>query len=406
LSESVLLVGGGLLQVAQTLAAQELGLRAIVTDRNPDCVCASLADEFHQVDIYDIDGHITLAKKIPNLKGVFCAALDAEMTISSVAEALGLPGISTEAAMNCKNKAEMRDAFDRAGFSWNPRWGEACSAEWAQTMADEIGYPLIVKNVDNCASRGTSIVRHWEDLIPAYERARAASTTGTALIEELWEGPEQSVEIMFLKDGIVNLNVVDRLFLEKKKYLVEEGHVSPSKLWGAERMVLYQLAENAAKAVGVDFGVFKIDTIWTENGPRILECTARLSGGADSTHTQRYAAGRDFVKIALRQAIGEDVGPDDVEFWCKWHKYSAARAILAQPGCIRTLSGCEEAKSIPGVEEVIMRYGAGDVVPALEDCGARAGFVITQADTYDEAWEIAGKALREVQIEMEEEDVC
>jgi len=404
MSKSVLLVGGGLLQVAQVRAAKELGLRTVVTDRNPDCVCASLADEFHQVDIYDVRRHVALAKEIPDLKGVFAAALDTECTVSAAANAIGLPGISYEAALNCKSKTRMRQRFDEAGFSWNPRWAEVFTWDlnWALAIANEIGFPLICKNTDNSASRGTSIVRSEQELPEAVERASRASWTMSALLEELWEGPEQSVEIMFLKDEVVHLNVVDRLFLEKDKYLVEEGHVSPSKLSDAEKLELYQLAEDAARAVGVDWSVFKIDTIWTKDGPRILECTARLSGGFDSTHSQYLATGRDFVRAALRLAIGEDVKSDDEDLRHKFHKFSAARAILTQPGCIRTLSGLEEARAVPGMKEVIMRFGVGDVVPALEDCGARVGFVITQAETYDGAWDIAGEALCKVQIEVGE----
>src|SRR3990167_8596279 len=120
--DSVLIIAGGLLQTYAVQAAHSLKLRAIVTDGSPDCPCLDLADEFHEVDIYDVPGHLELAEKLrPRLCGVFTAGADCEVTVAEVAEALGLLGIPVVAALNCKNKVYMRRAFDRVKLSW-VRW--------------------------------------------------------------------------------------------------------------------------------------------------------------------------------------------------------------------------------------------------------------------------------------------
>jgi len=52
----ILIVAGSILQVPAVVAARELGLYVIVTDRDPDCTCAELADEFYAIDIFDVEG--------------------------------------------------------------------------------------------------------------------------------------------------------------------------------------------------------------------------------------------------------------------------------------------------------------------------------------------------------------
>src|SRR3990172_6281501 len=106
--DPILIIGGGLLQVPAVEAAHSLGLRAIVTDRNPDAPAMRIADEAHVGDIYDIPNHVKLGLKLRNrLAGIFTEGADCEVTVASVAASLGLPGVSVEATMNCKNKVWM-----------------------------------------------------------------------------------------------------------------------------------------------------------------------------------------------------------------------------------------------------------------------------------------------------------
>src|SRR4029079_1285238 len=104
---AVLIVSGGVLQFPAIVAAHDLGLAAILTDRDGGAPALQRADEAHAVDIFDVEGHIALARKLAeswDLRGVFCQGADVEVTVASVAEALGLPGIPVAAARRTKNK--------------------------------------------------------------------------------------------------------------------------------------------------------------------------------------------------------------------------------------------------------------------------------------------------------------
>ena len=58
------IIGGGLLQIPLIKEVKALGYNTIVSDMNPKCVCADIADIFLLADIFDIQKHIKEAFKL------------------------------------------------------------------------------------------------------------------------------------------------------------------------------------------------------------------------------------------------------------------------------------------------------------------------------------------------------
>ncbi|HEY8303198.1 MAG TPA: ATP-grasp domain-containing protein [Solirubrobacteraceae bacterium] len=399
---AILIVCGGLLQVPAVDAAHELGLHVVMTDGRIDAPAMKLADEPIQLDIYDVDGHVALVGELRRrheLVGVFAEGADVEVTVAAAAAAAGLPGIPVQAARNTKNKALTRACLDRASIP-NPAWIEVGEVEQAPAAAEGVGYPLVVKAVDNCASRGTTRVEAPHMLEPAVRLAIENSTTSTALIEGCLTGSEQSVELLFDERGRVHrLNVVDRPFALDSSYAIELGHVNPSALPPAEQEQIFELAEAAARACGVTFGAFKVDTILTADGPRILEVTARLSGGFDCQKTTPLATGRNFIRAAMRLACGMPLDPTDLEL--TRHRHAAAWTAFPRPGRVVSVGGVDRALELPGVEEVLLRIEIGDVIPEYRDCATRPAFVIAAGDTPQEAIANAQRGVDALEIETE-----
>ncbi|MBR1536428.1 MAG: hypothetical protein IJ630_05780, partial [Treponema sp.] len=99
-------------------AAKHLGFKAVVVDANKNAVAVPLADEFYPVDLKDRPALLDLAKKLNEkgeLKGVFTAGTDFSASVSYVAENLGLPAHSFEAALNASDKVRMRECFEKEG---------------------------------------------------------------------------------------------------------------------------------------------------------------------------------------------------------------------------------------------------------------------------------------------------
>jgi biotin carboxylase len=398
--DAVLIIGGGLLQVPAVRIAQEMGYVTIVTDVSNEAPAMAMADEAVPLDIFDSEGHKRLVQELNaryHLCGVFTEGADVEVTVASAAAHLGLPGIPVEAALSTKNKIRMRGCFDRAKIP-NPIWKEIHSLDEAIIAATEVGYPLMVKSADNCGSRGTTRVDREENLAQAIHWAQEHSSTGMVFLEECFQGPEQSVEILFDEKGHCHwLNIVDRPFTSEGPYAIELGHVNPTALDKQAKVALFCLAEQAASACGVQFGAFKADTIWTKAGPRILEVTARLSGGFDCQYTTPLASGRNFIRAALRLAVGLPLDSEDLR--PQWDAYAAAWAVFPPPGLVEQIDGVQDACRVPGVKEVFLRVGIGDVIQPYTTCVARPAFVIAVGETYAHAIQNAQAGAATLQIQ-------
>jgi biotin carboxylase len=277
----------------------------------------------------------------------------------------------------------MRRAFQQAGLEQMRYKAVSYPGVAAYEFAQQTGYPLMVKATDNCGSRGTSRVDMPNELDHAVADAIANSTSHTALLEEYLTGEQQSVEVLFNEKGECRyLNIVDRPF----DGVMELGHVNPTRLSASRCRALFELTERAAAAVGVRYGAFKCDTIWTADGPRVLECTARLSGGWDCQLSTPRATGRDFITAAMRAAVW--LPPEPVDLRPKWRKYCAVWAAFPKPGTVVSIN--DSFSVMPhGVTDIRLRVAVGDVIAPYSHCATRPGFVAAVADTYGEAVERA-----------------
>jgi biotin carboxylase len=114
-NKTILILGGGGMQVPAIKIAHSMGWTTIVADGLSNVPAKQYADYFENIDLKDTDGMIQTALKYKNsigLDGVFTAGTDFSETVARVAKAAGLPGISIEASINASNKWKMREAFN------------------------------------------------------------------------------------------------------------------------------------------------------------------------------------------------------------------------------------------------------------------------------------------------------
>jgi biotin carboxylase len=395
---TLLLVGAGLLQVPAIELAKSMGLRVVATDRDPEAAAFPLVDEPITLDTKDVDGHIELARRLADrgdLAAVYTEGADVEVTVARAARAVGLPSCDPIAAGICANKAEFRRVCAQAGLP-GPRFEEVRTLAEARLALRRIGLPAIVKAIDNSASRGATKIDDEGDLPVGLEEALRWSGTGTALIEECLSGPEQSVETIVDRDGCQHrCNVVDRPFAFDP-YPIELGHDNPTVLNESQQNALYELVEAHTRVVGIDLGAAKADTMWTERGPIVLEMTARLSGGFHSQYTSPLALGTNDIKATLDLALGRQLDLADVT--PRWSRYSICRAVFPPPGLITEIEGVSQARAVPGVEHVIFRMDVGEEIRPYRTCADRVGFVITCAESRQQALDTADEAAGHISV--------
>lgn len=391
------IVSGGVLQIPAVFQAKELGLLTAVSDRDPNAPAMKYADIPVILDTWNVNGHIKKAKELSKkykLVGIYTQGADVEVTVAKTAAALKLPGTNPKAALRCKNKALMRKVLMKTKLNIVP-FAEVKKAKETFNAVKKIGFPVIFKNVDNSASRGTTVVSKENQIKKALQKAKQASKTNTALIEKFMVGSEHSVDMLVFNGKYYPAGICDRPF-SRAPLRIELGHIVPTKLSKKKQDAIYKLTEKSSRALGIDFGVAKADILMTKQGPVILEMTNRLSGGFDAQYTKPYATGMNLIRATIKMAIG--TGVDSFDIKTKYNYVSACFALFPKPGQIKKIQGIEDALQIPHITNVIMTRRVGQRIDSYENSADRAGFVIAVAKSRNLAINSVKNAIKKIKI--------
>ena len=385
MQKTVLVIGAGLLHCYTIREAQALGLRVVATDSNTNAPGAALADAFLALDVYDIEGHRRYTRHLArtdHLVGVTCSGGDAAPTVAACAAEAGVVGIPYDVARRSWDKYEVRYTLERAHLErYQPQWTRLHALEhggFPWSPAGIGGFPCVVKPTTQRASRGVTIVREHHELNQAIKKARAYTTD--IIAEELLVGSEHSAEIVLDVTGDpCHFHVCDRFFSYEHGVPLERGHINPSNLTTLQHAAIRAMLLRSADAMGITVGSWKCDVIYTSGGPKIVEGTARCSGGFDAQVSYPRSSGENLLRCVIQVACGLPVTSQRLR---TPGKYCAIAAIIPRTAgsvcCLPSLGA-----------EVIWAITPGETVQPPQHCAERAGFVVAEGDGYAETWHAA-----------------
>lgn len=394
MTKRIMSIGAGPSQIYAITKAKSMGYEVVAIDINPESPGFKIADYPVKISTLDVEGAITTAKEY-KIGGVMFPQTDHPMqTIAAIVEELSLPGISKETAYVTTNKGVMRDRLSECGVPV-PAYQVVDSFDSFIKAVKNIGGKLICKPVDSSGSRGVCPF-HSEDnnLQYIYNYSKQFSRSKKVIVEEYMVGPEVSVETFSL-DGKVRVIAITDKVTTGEPHFVEIGHSIQSSLDLKIKEEIKEIAKKTVKAMGVDIGPTHIEMKITDNGPKIVELSARLAGATIGTRLIELATGIDAVANCVKTAMGEKTNLQPT-----LQKGAAVRYFGNQPGQFIEVSNVDEILSIPGVKEIVVNKRTGDVVEELTDNTKRYAYVIAQADTSTEAIEICRQAINLINLEI------
>lgn len=393
--KTILIIGAGLLQVPAIKTANSMGLTTVVTDYNKEAPGMKIADFPIVVSTRDIEGTVRVIKEFysrQKIDGAITVGTDASMTVSAVANALGLPGIKYENAIAASNKIKMRERFREYNVAI-PDFYKCWSFEDLKNAVKNLGFPFVLKPADNMGARGVMKVESEANLESAFLNAKNGSPSGELIAEEYMDGPELSIDALIYNGEIFITGIADRI-IEREPYFIETGHALPSALPEKEINDGVDVFKRGIKALGIDIGAAKGDIKITKNGAKVGEIAARLSGGFMSAYTFPYATGINVIQNALDIALGNPPSSLVPTKKC----YSIEQAIIPAPGIVKEILGVEEALALEGVKNVFFHVKEGDEVVIPKSNVEKAGNFIVVRDTREEAWEVVRKVHKIINV--------
>lgn len=226
-------------------------------------------------------------------------------------------GPGPESMEKLGDKAVLKELIAEAGLSVIPGTKALNSAEEAKKLAEQIGYPVMLKACLGGGGRGIRLIRNSGEMEESYLQAATEASTafgdGSVYLEK-YIFPARHIELQIMADeagNVVCLGERDCSVQRRNQKLIEE---TPSPAIGTiERQKIFQLAVNAVKKinyVGVGTLEFLLDrdkNLW------FMEMNVRLQ--VEHCITEMLT-GIDLVKWQIRIAAGIHINfkQEDIRF--------------------------------------------------------------------------------------------
>jgi len=399
----LIVVGCGFPQLSLIRLARRLGIHVIGADFNPHAVGVKDCSEFAEVSTTDVEGLAALVKS-SRADAITTSGSEASLRATAIVAArLGLPfHADPETIRVCQDKDAMRAAYEKGGVAV-PTFASCESIDDARAFVKKHGYPVVVKPSRGWGQRGVSRVDSDGELDSAFAAARAhASTTelGTVVIEAWLEGREYSVNGWIEDGSLVSYCVTERLTVPGKRPLgVMIAEVYSSGLSQQDEARVIEEARRGARALGHLRGPCYSQVALGPRGCFLFETAARMGGGFDADVT-RLASGVDLYARVLGIAL-DDRALERTGVESERHGGAIAKFLIGKPGVVRRVSGVEEARAVPGVDEAEVFVPVGGRVHPLTDSAKRAGYVLSHGTSRDAAMKAADRALSLMHLETE-----
>ena len=397
---ALVVLGAGLSQRPLIRRAKERGLTTCVVDGRTDRPAAADADTFVHQDFSDVPGTIA-ALAAAGVEALGVCSMGSEQAVvpgARLAEALGLPGLPVPAALAATDKVVQRGLYRDHGV---PSAGFAPARSLADALAayDALGPRVIIKPTDGAAQRGVSDVQSRDEVALAVEHALRESRSGELIVEEHLSGLEYTVNAFVLGGVFHPVSVTLRELAPAPAVGICVAHRHPCGRSDEEIALIVDVVRRAALAIGIDAAPVYAQVRFGADGPRMIECGARLGGGSDAQLAQ-LVVGVDLMETVLDAALGlldgENLAPRAMP---EPHGHSRFVIPTAPGRIVRADEGA--VRELPGVHDVGFFHHAGQIAPPLWSASGRLGVLLMTAASDAELDERTTHALAALDVIIE-----
>lgn len=301
MKKNIAIIGASYLQLPLIEKAKEMGYTTHVFAWAANDVGEKVADYFYPISIVEKEEILAKCREI-GICGICSIASDLAMvTVSYVAEALGLPGNTVQATAKSTNKHLMRLAFEANG---DPSPASILVDDTTNLSRLRLSYPVIVKPTDRSGSRGIIKLNDSSGLSEAVRSAMEQGFEKKALIEEYAQGQEYSVEYISYQ-GKHHFLAMTKKFTTGAPHFIETGHLEPAPVDEKTLERVKAIVTHALDSLELTNGASHSELKIAEDGTiRIIEIGGRMGGDCIGSELVRLSTGVDFVNAVIDVALG------------------------------------------------------------------------------------------------------
>jgi biotin carboxylase len=261
-----------------------------------------------------------------------------------------------------------------------PRFALLPGAADVAAVADEVGFPCVVKPLSLSGSRGVIRADDAEQARAAAARVRgilaaAQEPPGAPLLlESFLPGVEVAVEGLLRAGRLEVLAVFDKPDPLAGPYFEETLYVTPSRLSAGVLAEVEAVTARAARGLGLREGPVHAELRVDSERVSVLELAARSIGGLCS-RALRFGAGVSLEEVILRHALG--LGLEDLA------REATASGVMMIPipgaGVLRGVEGQAQARAVEGIGGLEITIARGRAVVPLPEGDRYLGFMFARA---------------------------
>jgi hypothetical protein len=211
-------------------------------------------------------------------------------------------------------------------------------------------------------------------------------------VESFIPGREYALEGLLTGGRLQSLALFDKPDPLDGPFFEETIYLTPSSEPSAVQRAIRDVTQRAAAALGLTQGPVHAEMRVNGEGVWMLEVAARPIGGLCS-RVLRFEGGMTLEEVVLRHSLGENVS--DVRLASGAH--GVMMIPIPRPGVYTGVEGLEDARSVAGIEDVVITAKEGQTLVPLPEGASYLGFIFSRARAAAQV----ERALREAHSRLE-----
>jgi biotin carboxylase len=374
-------------------AAQRMGMEVVVASEEANTMSRLHPNKFLTLNFRDLDSSKAAVREFHSrwpIEAVIPVDEDTAVAAAAIGEALSLRHNSVQSAWAARDKYQLAELLRKRSVQ-GPRTVLRSVREAPEMLARQATYPCVLKPRSLSASRGVIRVNKpseyaaaWTKILAILQtveaRARGGPSCEYILEQEFVPGVEFALEGLLSGGKLQILAIFDKPDPLDGPFFEETIYVTPSRAPESDQQTVGRSVACAARAIGLREGPVHAEVRLNSRGAWLIEIAARSIGGLCS-RVLRFGTGLTLEDLILRHAAGMEV--DEVR------RELTAAGVMMIPipgrGVLEQVEGLEDARAVPGVEEVTITARPGNLLVPLPEGSSYLGFIFSRAQSPSEA---------------------